>query len=265
LSLGVQSLQAPGLKVLGRLHGARQADVAFDEARRAGMDNVSLDFIFGWPGQTLDDWDRDLETVLSWEPDHLSLYSLIVEPGTPMATAVDRGQLQPMDDDAVADAHARAIEKLAIAGWEHYEISNWARTPAHRSIHNQIYWQNGRYFGLGAGAHGFLADTRMSNIRLPRAYIESVQHQCSPTASVEVIDSELSMAETMMLGLRLLVDGVSLADFTARHGERLDARYGAVIDRFLDLKLLEWYGDRLRLTPEGIMVSNGILAEFLPG
>lgn len=264
LSLGVQSRQRAGLKVLGRAHRAYQSDEAFRAAREAGFDNISLDFIFGWPGQTVEDWREDLRTILQWNPEHVSLYSLIVEPGTPMERAVERGILQPVDDDGVADLYELAVETLGEAGWEHYEIANWARDPSLRSRHNQIYWQNGEYFGIGAGAHGHLAGRRASNIRLPGRYIDAAHAGELPVATSEEIDPATAMGETMMLGLRLLVDGVSPADFEARHDHDLREHYGATIDRFVELGLLRWTGERLRLTPHGMLVANDVCAEFLP-
>lgn len=264
LSLGVQSRQKAGLKVLGRAHRAYQSDEAFETAREAGFDNVSLDFIFGWPGQTVEDWRDDLRTILQWNPEHVSLYSLIVEPGTPMERAVERGILQPVDDDGAADLYELAVETLGEAGWEHYEIANWARAPGLRSRHNQLYWQNGEYFGIGAGAHGHLAGRRASNIRLPGRYIDAARAGQLPVATSEQIDPATAMGETMMLGLRLLVDGVSQADFESRHGHDLRQHYGATIDRFVELGLLQWTGERLRLTPHGMLVANDVCAEFLP-
>ncbi len=263
LSIGVQSLQSPGLKVLGRLHGAAGAAAAYHAARDAGFTNISLDFIYGWPDQTRAELDADVDTILEWDAEHVSLYALIVEQGTPLSTAVRRGQLLPVDDDTVASYYDHIVERLG-GRYEHYEISNWARDANARSIHNQIYWQNGRYYGAGAGAHGFLGDTRMSNLRLPASYIESVHSGELPIAMTEEIDPELSASETLMLGLRLLRDGVSAVDFETRHGTSLQTRFGTLIDRFLALELLEFRAGRLRLTERGALVSNSILAEFLP-
>jgi oxygen-independent coproporphyrinogen-3 oxidase len=264
LSIGVQSQQRAGLRVLGRGHAAATAEAAFRAARDAGFDNVSLDFIFGWPGQTADDWERDLRSILDWQPEHVSLYSLIVEPGTPMHAAVQRNILVTPDDDATADLYDRARDLLGAAGWEHYEVANWAREPHYRSRHNQLYWQNGPYFGIGAGAYGTLDGVRASNVLLPRTYVEAVRRGELPRALVEPIDPDTAMGETMMLGLRLLVDGVSARDFAARHGADLRARYAAPIERFTALGLLEWHaGDRLRLTRAGVLLANEVCAAFL--
>lgn len=264
LSIGIQSQQRAGLRVLGRGHTAATATDALVLARRAGFDNVSLDFIYGWPGQTADDWERDLATMLEWQPEHLSLYALIVEPGTPMQMAVQRGILRPLDDDTVADRYDRAVEVLGAAGWEHYEISNWACEPRFRSRHNQLYWQNGPYLGIGAGAFGTARGVRSSNHLLPERYITELDAGRLPVATCEVIDAETSMVETMILGLRLLIDGVSGADFNRRHGVTMASRFPEVLARFNGLGLIEWVGERVRLTSRGALVANEVCAAFLP-
>jgi oxygen-independent coproporphyrinogen-3 oxidase len=264
LSLGIQSQRRAGLQVLGRGHKAIEAGSAYQAARSAGFNNISLDFIFGWPGQTAEDWDADLETILDWQPEHVSLYSLIVEPSTPMASAVQRGILTVVDDDTVADFYEQAAARLSGAGWQHYEIANWAREPGLRSRHNLIYWQNGHYFGFGAGAHSHLGTLRGSNVRLTSSYIEAVQAGRRPLAMAETIDTATEMGETMMLGLRLLVDGVSADDFERRHGGSMTTRYAAQMERFIEIGMLSWHGERLRLTDKGMLLANDICGEFLP-
>ncbi|MEI2618299.1 MAG: radical SAM family heme chaperone HemW [Thermomicrobiales bacterium] len=264
LSIGIQSLQRAGLRVLGRGHTATTATDALATARLAGFENVSLDFIYGWPGQSAEDWDHDLATMLDWAPEHLSLYALIVEPGTPMQMAVRRGILSPLDDDTVADRYDRAVDVLAAAGWEHYEISNWAREPRFRSRHNQLYWQNGPYLGVGAGAFGTARGERLSNHLLPARYIADLAAGRLPVATREAIDERTGMGETMMLALRLLIDGVSDADFARRHGGHIVDRFPDAVERFTHLGLIEWHGGRLRLTASGVLVANEVCAAFLP-
>ncbi len=277
LSIGAQTQQRAGLRVLGRNHQAVRVPEALAAARQAGFDNISVDFIYGWPGQTLDDWQRDLEVLAQWDLQHVSLYSLIVEPGTPMHVAVQRGILQVPDDDASADMYDMARAFLADAGWEHYEISNWARTPQHRSRHNQIYWQNGAYHGLGAGAYGRGGTERYSNLLAPAAYITAVREGRLPRVLHEPLSADISTGETMMLGLRLLIDGVDAADFSTRHGVDLAEHFAAPIARFEELGLLEWHtpdemtpaqeqapSRRLRLTARGALLANSVCAEFLP-
>jgi oxygen-independent coproporphyrinogen-3 oxidase len=268
LSIGAQTLDRRGLRVLGRLHNAADIARAVRAARDAGFDNISLDFIFGWPGQTRDQWRNDLGRVLAGEvggtpPDHLSLYNLIVEPGTPMADAVQRRILTPVDDDAAADLYETAIELLADAGWMHYEIANWSARPNARSWHNAVYWRNGDYAGIGAGAHGHVAGTRTMNQPSPRRYVEMVAAGLSPVTNSESIDARTAMGETMMLGLRLLQDGVSAPAFLARHGVPLRDRFGVEISHLENLGLLGFQDDRLRLTYRGALLANSVCAEFL--
>lgn len=264
LSLGVQTQQAHGLRILGRAHKPEVPERALREARAAGFDNISLDFIFGWPGQTVEDWQRDLDTMLAWQPEHLSLYSLIVEPGTPYHEAVRTGKLVPVDDDTTADLYEMAIDQLGAAGWQQYEVSNWAREPNLESRHNAIYWRNGEYLGLGAGAHGHISGVRASKLRLPAKYIAEVNAGRLPLDMSETIDAPTAMAETMMLGLRLLQDGVSATAFAARHGRALREVYAPQIAALEELDLLHWHGDRLKLTHRGLLLANDVAERFLP-
>lgn len=264
VSLGVQTQQRHGLKVLGRGHKPDVPERALAAARSAGIASFSVDFIFGWPGQTLEDWEADIDAILAWEPDHLSLYSLIVEPGTPYERAVKRRILQVPDEDASAEMYERAIERLAAAGWHHYEVSNWAREPSHRSQHNLLYWRNGHYLGFGAGAHAHLGSQRSSNIRLPGGYIETVRAGRLPVAMREDLSEEVAMAETMFLGLRLPEDGVSAEAFALRHGRPLAEVYGRQLDELAELGLIEWDGCLARVTPRGLLVANVVEERFLP-
>ncbi len=183
LSIGAQTFDRRGLRTLGRHHEADDVLVALKAAQEAGFDNVSLDFIFGWPGQTLDRWAEDLDRLITLGGDgldHLSLYSLIVEPGTPFADAAARGILHIPDDDATADMYELAMTKLADAGWHHYEVSNWSRTPERFSRHNALYWRHGDYYGIGAGAHGTVRGLRTMNQPLPETYCAEVEAGRSP-------------------------------------------------------------------------------------
>ncbi|MDW8060241.1 MAG: radical SAM family heme chaperone HemW [Thermomicrobium sp.] len=263
LSIGVQTLAPHGLKVLGRAHRPETPEQAFRAARAAGFANVNLDLIYGWPGQTREDWSRDLATVLAWEPEHLSLYALTIEPGTPYERGVRRGVLRPLDDDTVAELAETASETLAAHGYEQYELSNWARGRAYRSRHNQIYWRNGWYVGAGAGAHGYLGGVRTVNERLPASYIERVERGELPVVAAEPIDRRTEIVETMILGLRLVADGISATAFRARHGAELVALYGDVLDELVALGLVEWDGETLRLSRRGLLLANEVALRFL--
>jgi oxygen-independent coproporphyrinogen-3 oxidase len=268
LSIGAQTLDRRGLRVLGRLHEVDHIARAVAAARSGGLDNFSLDLIYGWPGQTLTSWRSDLEQILGGEvggapPDHLSLYELIVEPGTPLADGVARHIRAPVDKDAAADLTELADAILAEAGWCHYEIANWAADAAFASRHNAVYWRNGDYAGIGAGAHGHVSARRTMNQPSPRRYVETVMAGRSPVSNVEVIDMSTAMAETMMLGLRLVKGGVSADAFLARHGVSITDRFGGEIWRLEDQGLLDIDGEGVRLTKRGAMLANSVCAEFL--
>lgn len=268
ISIGAQTLDRRGLRVLGRRHESGTTAAAVKAARAAGFTNISLDFIFGWPGQTLDQWRSDLDRVLHGEvggspPDHLSLYGLIVEPGTPMADAVRRGILTPVDDDAAADFTKLACTILDEAGWLRYEIANWASGPEKASRHNAVYWRNGDYAGIGAGAHGHVGGERTMNQPAPQRYIDALRDGRSPITNTETITERTAMGETMMLGLRLLQDGVSRKAFRLRHGIALEAQFGSSLDRLRDLGLLDIDHERVRLTERGALLANSVCAEFL--
>ncbi len=263
LSIGAQTFDRKGLRVLGRQHEAADVISALDAARTGGFDNLSLDLIFGWPGQTLDQWRRDLETIASLPIEHCSLYSLIVEPGTPMADAVTRGVLTVLDDDTSADLYETAMGTLATAGWAHYEIANWARQPEFASRHNLVYWRNGAYAAFGAGAHGRIGAERFMNHLRPLTYIEAVESGTSPHSNTEHLSSKLQIGETMMLGLRLLEEGVSGSAFAERHGVALHDHFGPQIEELSGLGLLDWDGAHLRLTPRGTLLANDVCVRFL--
>lgn len=265
LSIGVQTLHRRGLRALGRQHEGEDAQRALQAARAAGFDNLSLDLIFGWPGQTRDDWRRDLETILGWDdrPDHLSLYSLIVEPGTPMADAVARGILQVLDDDTTADLYEDAIAVLDQAGWIHYEVANWTRDPEMESVHNRLYWRNGEYAAIGAGAYGTIGSTRFMNHLLPLTYIHAIEAAEPPYSNTEALSPETQIGETMMLGLRLLNEGVSDRAFLERHGVSLNDQFGTQIAELARLGLLERSETGVKLTHRGLMIANDVCARFI--
>jgi oxygen-independent coproporphyrinogen-3 oxidase len=269
LSIGAQTLDRRGLRTLGRQHESSDTLGALDAARDAGFDNVSLDLIFGWPGQTLESWTRDLAVILEHPrgPEHLSLYSLIVEPGTPFADAAARGILTMPDDDASADLYEIAMTTLRSAGWTHYEVANWARTPDLVSRHNAVYWRNGDYLGIGAGAHAHVEKLRTMNHLLPETYCAAVERGDATASNTETIDERTARGETMMLGLRLVRDGVDAHAFSRRHGMTVEESFGAAIRELSDLGMLERdrAGERdcIRLSPRGLMIANDVVARFL--
>jgi len=294
LSIGAQSALPKELAILGRQHDYPDVIRAFKWARQAGFGNLSLDLIFGLPGQALSDWEQTLTLVLGLRPEHFSLYSLTIEEGTPLFLWADRGLLVPPDLDTAADMYELACERLEQAGYLQYEISNWARSlkgvqiPAsnekdrlgkntlsspYECRHNLQYWRNLPYLGLGAGAHGFSNAFRTANLRAPKDYIQcftvDLDHQSDDfpftpaTSESTSIDLETEMQETMMMGLRLTQEGVSDSRFRSRFGSSLSDKFGNEIAKLADWGLLEWAGETLRLTPRGRLLGNRVFAEFV--
>ena len=216
LSIGVQSFDDADLRFLGRIHNAARAEEAYPASREAAFDSVSIDLIFGLPGQMLEQWRPSLERAIALAPDHLSLYALTVEEGTPLHSRIERGECPELDADAQADIYAWSSDRLAQAGYEHYEISNWAK-PGHRCRHNMTYWKCRPYLGLGAGAHSYVNGYRLANEKTPQKYIELVSKLDGPrpripslpqVESSEEPDPERELSDAIILGLA--ADGGSL-------------------------------------------------------
>jgi oxygen-independent coproporphyrinogen-3 oxidase len=277
LSLGVQSFQDDELRLLGRVHSAAEAHEAYRAARQAGFENVNLDLIYGLPGQPLAAWQRTLAEAIALRPEHLSLYALTLEEGTPLAADIARGRLPAPDPDLAADMYLWAAEALAAAGYQQYEISNWA-LPGRRCRHNLVYWHNEPYLGLGAGAHSCLGGFRFAAVRDPGRYIrEVIASGAEPRTNglagflaglryletVDEVTDARAMAETVILGLRL-VEGVSAATFRRRFGASLLSVYGPAVAELTALGLLERSNGRLRLTPKGRLLGNEAFERFLP-
>jgi oxygen-independent coproporphyrinogen-3 oxidase len=281
LSLGVQSAHLDELQLLGRIHTWDEVVDAVAAARQGGFDNLSLDLMYGLPGQSLARWQATLERTLALEPEHLSLYALTVEPETPLSRAIDVGDVPPPDPDLAADQYLWASEALCMAGFWQYEISNWARgrypasavwnrPPGGRtegigpwvSRHNLVYWRNQPWLGLGAGAYSWLGGRRWGNVLHPTAYIHASQAGQWPKVDAEVISPALERAETLMMGLRL-AEGVTEPDFRARFGLSLAEVYGATIARLAVAGLVLWDGECLRLSLRGRLLGNRVFGAFL--
>jgi len=217
VSLGMQSAAAHVLATLERTHTPGRAVAAAAEARAAGFAHVSLDLIYGTPGETQSDWDATLRAALAAEPDHVSAYALIVEPGTRLAAQIARGDVPAPDDDAMADRYELADELLSAAGLRWYEISNWARDDAARCRHNLGYWRGADWWGAGPGAHSHVGGVRWWNALHPTAYAAALAEGRTPAAGREILAADTQRFERVMLELRLaegldasLVDGAAL-------------------------------------------------------
>jgi oxygen-independent coproporphyrinogen-3 oxidase len=261
LSIGIQSLEDSLLARLGRAHSAEDAIRAFHLARDAGFGNVNVDLIYGIPGQTRKDWEETLDLVVGLRPEHISAYGLMLEEGTPLWHKVKSGILLPCDEDLELNMYYSAKEKLNMAGYRHYEISNFA-LPGYECRHNIIYWRLEPYIGLGAGAHSYMNGERRSNLTDPEDYLRSIMSLGSAVAEREAFSKADQMSTVMILGLRM-ADGVGEEDFHRRFGIQMCDAFGNAIEKGVAQRLLEWDGGRLRLTRYGLMLSNEAMREFL--
>ncbi len=274
ISFGVQSANPEELRMLERTHTFVDVIDAVAWARQAGFDRqsngVNLDLIYALPEQTLARWQKTVESALALQPEHLSLYALTLEHGTPFGRWASRGLLPIPDPDLAAEMYEWSAERLAAAGYEQYEISNWA-LPGRECRHNLQYWRNADYLGLGAGAHGYAAGVRYSNVLRIKTYIDRLTSNFSllpfPLSPATVNQHRNSrredMQETMMTGLRLTREGISAAVFRERFGEELQDVFGQEIIELLGFRLLEWAGETLRLTERGRLLGNQVFMRFV--
>ncbi|HCH00024.1 MAG TPA: coproporphyrinogen III oxidase [Actinobacteria bacterium] len=259
LSMGFQSLDDELLELLGRKHTAAQAVDAFRVARGAGFENISIDLIFGIPGQSLANWALTLEQAIALDPEHLSCYGLTIESGTALERAIDESAVSRPDEDLQADMLLYTMDSLYESGYEHYEISNYAK-PGFACKHNLTYWDGGDYLGFGAGAHSKAGRARYSNVAEPAKYIESAGSDARIAESVEQSVAD-EMSEAMFLGLRKM-DGVNPEEFHARFDQAIDSVFGEAIEDLVGVGLLV-RNTNLRLTPKGILLGNEVFSRFV--
>ncbi len=263
VSLGAQSFDAAKLAVLERDHRGDDIRRAV-EICRSRFASLSLDLIFGAPGESLAGWQQDLAAAMDLAPDHLSTYGLTYELGTTFWGRRLRGELASVAEDAERAMYETALDTLTAAGFEHYEVSNFAR-PGRRCRHNEVYWSGGRYFAIGPGAARYVGDTRQSNHRSTFTYIRRVLADQSPVAESETLSPEEQAREKLVLGMRTM-EGVSPTALEQDTGFSLDQLAGAAVQRFKEWNLLTIANGRLRLTREGLLVSDSLWPDFLrPG
>ena len=286
-SMGAQSFDASELQMLGRLHDAGGTERALNALRAGGADNVNLDLMYGLPRQTLKTWESSLKNALKLAPEHLSLYALTVEESTPFHGWVESGRLPSPDPDLAADMYEIAEQRMAEAGLEQYEISNWAR-PGRECQHNLRYWFNVPFLGFGPGAHSHMFGARFSVMRQPRAYIDrmaelakqplseskplppfdgpldSADHinHIAPIDSVDPYTDSMRQAETLVLGLRLN-RGVNEDAYKARFGSTPTDLFASALQQSITDALLERDRDILRLTPRGRLLSNEVFVRIM--
>ena len=268
LSLGMQAAQEPLLRTLGRIHNLEQVQEAVRLARRAGVKNLSLDLMFGLPGQTVTDWAETLEAALALSPEHLSCYGLIPEEGTPLGEAINRGEVALPCEETERAMYDMTLRRLEQAGFVQYEISNFAR-PGYACQHNLGYWRQVPYLGLGVGAASMLTGKqpeemyrRRTNVHDLAAYLRQGETGDFVPAEEESITPSEARFETMMLGLRTS-KGVSEGDFMAMHGVSLEQVYGERLAGLRARGLVERCGEWWRLTRRGMDVQNAVLVELM--
>jgi oxygen-independent coproporphyrinogen-3 oxidase len=260
ISLGVQSFQDRKLALLERDHRSREVRHAFDTARHH-ISSVSIDLIFGVPGETLVEWTRDLSEAIALGPDHLSTYSLTFERGTQFWNRRQKGNLLPIEEDAGGQLYERAIDTLGAAGWQHYEVSSFAR-PGYRCRHNEVYWTGGEYFAAGPGAARFINGRRESNHRSTSTYLRYLSEGRNPVQESELLDNEMLARERLVFGLRRL-EGIALTRFQQDTGYTVEQLAGESVRRFLDMQLLEETETHLRLTRRGLLVSDSLWPDLI--
>jgi len=253
-SFGVQTFNEFDLKLLARGHDANDARQTYRMLRESGFANISFDLIAGLPGQTIEDWSRNLDEAIAMEPEHLSLYLLEIHESTPLAEQVRSGRRTPIDDELAAEMYEMMLDRLAAAGYEQYEISNFAK-PGFESRHNTKYWRLDPVYGFGVSAHSFDGRERYANERDTAKYVSSIEEEGSAEVFREIVNIG---SETAFLGLRLN-EGVDIEAYERRFGAELSLKSSELIER----GLVETADGRLRLTRKGMLFSNEVFAEFV--
>ena len=254
ISFGMQSAVPHVLAVLDRIHSAGRPQQAVQEAKAAGFTHTSLDLIYGTPGESLDDWRASLDAAISANPDHLSAYALIVEDGTRLASRIRRGELPAPDDDDLADKYLLAEERLSRAGFQWYEVSNWAQSSTAHCRHNLAYWRSGNWWGVGPGAHSHVGGMRWWNVKHPATYAGRLAAGVSPSHAGEHVSANQQHIERVLLELRL-ADGLDTAALSVRERARLPD--------LIARGLVQWRADRVTLTVQGRLLADAVTRDLL--
>jgi oxygen-independent coproporphyrinogen-3 oxidase len=258
LSLGVQSFSDAMLRGIGRLHSAMEGARAVTNARETGYANINVDLMYGLPGQDFSSWQKTLEMAAALEPEHLSVYELTVEPNTPFAELEKKGKLGLPEEDMILAMFEHAHEFLTARGYEHYEISNYARR-GFQCVHNINYWENGSYIGLGSGAFSCFSGVRIQNVADPALFINAIDKGRQPFQEAEMLPLAGRFRETVIMGLRMSA-GVSVFRLQERFGITPEKYYGETLMSLIRDGLLEEVQGWLRLTGRGMLLANRVMA-----
>ncbi len=265
ISLGVQSFNDEELKFLGRIHTSKEVIENFNLLRRENFSNISMDFIFGFPGHTLDDWNDTLSRAVALQPDHISAYNFILEEETKFYGLHENNKLKLLDEEDESELYEYTMDKLTSYGYNHYEISNFSK-PSRECKHNLIYWQNKDYLGAGPSAWSYINGVRWENTRDLRRHIETWKSEVRSQEQEEGKKTEHQLineiSDTLIMGLRL-TKGISLSEFQENFGKPLGELHGDTIEKFTRLGLLETKNNFLRLTRKGLFLSNEVLCEIV--
>ena len=260
ISMGIQTFQEETLKLLHRRHTARQAIEAFQRCREAGFQNISIDLMYGLPGETLDTWKEDLQQAIALHPEHISAYHLIYEEGTALWKLRDEHQVEEADEDLSVTLFKNLIDELKQAGYQHYEISNFC-LPGLHSRHNSNYWTGKKYLGCGPSAHSFNESSRQWNIASLDNYLKGIASG-KPNYEIEELDLYTRYNDFVITSIRTCW-GMSLSRLRSEYGEELYRYCLRMAKSHLEQGVLEIEEDTLRLTQEGIFISDGIMSDLL--
>jgi oxygen-independent coproporphyrinogen-3 oxidase len=261
LSFGVQSFRDDELRRLSRLHGADRARAAYQEAKQAGFDNVSLDLMMWLPAQQVAQWLESVRAAMALEPEHLSMYMLEVYPNAPLRDEMARASWSQAPDDDVAEMYERGLTVLEAGGYKQYEISNVAK-PGRRSRHNLKYWSDGAWIGFGCGAHSTVAGTRWKNLASTEDYIACLGIGQSPIVDHQVLTPSARLGDALFTGLRL-TDGLEIATVNRRYSVDIGEMFGRRLEPYCEAGLLEVTPDRWRLTRRGMLLAHEVMAVFV--
>jgi oxygen-independent coproporphyrinogen-3 oxidase len=261
ISIGIQSFNDKYLKLLGRIHTAKEAKDIFSDLREKGFENISIDLIYGYPTQTLSEWKTDLRECLASGPEHISAYCLTYEQGTPLVGMMDSGKLKKLSEEEELNMYEHTNDYLGNKGYTHYEISNFAK-PGKKCQHNTVYWENREYIGIGAGAFSYINGERYSSIKNVKEYITAVKSKKNLICFSEKLPQEKRASEILIMALRM-TSGISEKEFFNRSGCNLTELFGTQLNILTQAGLINFDDERIKLTRKGLSVADSVMLEFV--
>ncbi|MGR3302816.1 MAG: radical SAM family heme chaperone HemW [Candidatus Scalindua sp.] len=261
VSIGIQSFNDKYLKLLGRIHNAKEAKDIFSNLRGKGFENINIDLIYGYPSQHLNEWKTDLRECFKLGPEHISAYCLTYERGTPLVEMMDSGKLEKLSEEEELDMYEHTNDFLSNNGYNHYEISNFAR-PGKECQHNTVYWENREYIGIGAGAFSYINGERYCSIKNVKEYISAVKSKKNLICFSEKLLQEKRASEILIMALRM-TSGISKNEFFDRSGYNLTELFGTQLNLLTQAGLINFDDERIKLTRRGLSVADSVMMEFV--